>query len=155
MQNVGYVGLFYTCQDKRIKSGETGLCYRIGTDAFEGNVGKMNKGGKSLFAGAQGLAIASFVFTLLVLLSILSRLHVSVIIFSFVLQIVLLTATIGTMAGACDNIPNVSKPTIDVSMGMAIGALFCVLLALGAQIFALIKGNVHMESPEPEVSMGY
>ena len=156
VQNVGFIGLFYTCQDESIQKGLTGRCARIGTDASDQDLGgPMNKGGKSLFASAQALAIASFVFTLLVLLSILSRLHVSVVIFQFVLQIVLLTATVGTMAGACDNVPGVSKPTIDVSMGMAIGALMCVLLAFGAQIYALIRGNVQMESPEPSMTMLY
>lgn len=129
---------------------------RIGSEAFNSvNHGKLSAGASALFSAAQGMTIASFIFTFVVLIALLVRVHVGVVVFMFVVQIVLITGAIGTMAGACDNVANVKNPHIDASMACAIGALFAVVLSLAAQVYALIRGNEKFGAPEPDMSLQY
>jgi hypothetical protein len=151
---VGTIGLWSACSKE---PEEDGLCRRIGSDAFTSANGnqKMTAGASALFSAAQGMAIASFIFTFMVVVALLIRVHVGVVVFMFVVQIVLITATIGTMAGACDSVHNVQNPQLDLSMGCAIGALFCVVLSLAAQVYALIRGKESFGAPEPDMSLRY
>jgi hypothetical protein len=151
---VGRIGLWSACSTEQ---GRDGSCARIGSDAFTHVNGgqKLTTGASALFSAAQGMAIASLVFTFMVVVSLLIRVHVGVVVFMFVVQLVLITATIGTMAGACDSVNGVKNPNIDLSMGCAIGALLCVVLSLAAQVYALIRGNEKFGTPEPDMSLQY
>ena len=117
VDEVGTIGLWATCSKV---PGQDGTCTRIGSEAFTHvNQGKLSAGASALFSAAQGMTIASFIFTFVVLIALLVRVHVGVVVFMFVVQIVLITGAIGTMAGACDNVANVKNPHIDASMACA------------------------------------